>query len=433
MDHVISLDELRRFNGFYRKPECRQAVFRLFKGVCQFCDRVIEGGVFHVAHVIARSRPALMERYFPGLDVDNLLNLKLSCPSCNLAAGDVILDAPHLLMHTFVLSARAIALRWAAIETRAARPEDVLLDLRGDDRRLCVDVLHLDPTALQQISCVWNGAWVLAEQPLREHISSALAAACGSSPGAALVSATMDDAVNAFDHHLWLSGSSMVGRARYRLAWWLAAWEQRSREVCAQGVVRTGERDGHGAAPDGIYLDAREIAARDGVWVALRDDTQRWFFRVLRTLKQIRLLVDAHTGAARHVVLDEDRWDALCACQGQLADIEAGLGIVAARRLKPPTAISFGVCDGVFSIGASNADVPPAVARACYAYRDRAYYMGAVVRRAALKAWLGRAFTLVMAGQQAAAGGPLVRVGDARAARWLPRLRRPDAPPTAPA
>lgn len=90
-------------------------MYRLYKGVCQGCGKDPLGSVFHLGHIIPQSHAEEFENWFPGLNVDNLLNLHLLCATCNAKQTNVYIHSPFRLNQLFAQSAAAISRRLSKV------------------------------------------------------------------------------------------------------------------------------------------------------------------------------------------------------------------------------------------------------------------------------------------------------------------------------
>ena len=116
MSFIFKPSDFSKFANFYRRPECREVVYRLYRKVCQGCRDDLTGRNDYVSgHIIARRHAKQFEDLFPGLDVDNLLNLHLLCQSCNTRQSAYHFESPFFLNQVFKESARAIDLRYSSI------------------------------------------------------------------------------------------------------------------------------------------------------------------------------------------------------------------------------------------------------------------------------------------------------------------------------
>ncbi|NDI85478.1 HNH endonuclease [Undibacterium crateris] len=426
MNRVFQIDAFGRFNSFYGKPECRFVVLNLYKGICQSCDAKIVGDAYHVAHIISRTHPTLMEKYFPGLDVDNLLNLQLSCPSCNLKVSNFVLDTP-LLLHTFTCSARAISLRLSSVMARLCS-ESKPVQMSGVDPKICTDVLHISMGELYDISTDWHGAVVISNDKLKDRIRQEMTLALGYEPDDWAVYSTLTEAIGNFKDLIQVNGSRMSWIGVKKPEWWTEAYARRySRD--GSDIPNSTNKDGSiitDDLADGIYLDQDELNGRQGLWIPLRTETQRWFCDVIGTIVRTRRKLETQTDHKRYVVLDEDAWHSLCDCFEQLTYVESGLGI-SAKRLKAPEAfMHFAVTDGELYMHDEGRVIPEEVIRLCRVAGETTIWGdGIVLRWTKIKSWLEHGFALAELGAQKAVGPHLVRINDERLQwRWVPQLPR---------
>lgn len=86
---LINEDLLERFNGFYKRENCRDVLYKMYKGVCMGCGTSLKmDSNYHVGHIIPRSKPEEFSELFQKLDVDNIINLNPLCSECNLGVSD---------------------------------------------------------------------------------------------------------------------------------------------------------------------------------------------------------------------------------------------------------------------------------------------------------------------------------------------------------
>lgn len=416
MDRVFHPEEFKHLNSFYSRSECRAVVLQLYKGKCQSCEKDIVGNEYHVAHIIPRSKPELMNECFPGLNVDNLLNLQLSCPVCNWREKDFVLNAP-LLRYNFNCSARVITQRLPGI---VAQRNDVkpAVQISGVDPKICTDVLHLSLEDLVPISSDWHGAIVISESKLSKLIRLKMIEAFGFESDDIESYQTFTEAVSYFKDHCRVSNSSIVVTGINKPTWWLEALSSlRSNDEAYPAGQGTLSRPPD--MPEGIYLDREEIVARQGLWVPLRTPAQRWFYRTFATLVRTQRMLDSYTPSKRYIVLDEHDWCCLHDCYLKLGHVEAGIGIWTKRIKAPSVLANFSVSDKKLYLHEEET-LPEEVKNLCRAAADdSSCYCGSVLSKAKLRTWLSRAFALADDGVQKAMGPHLVRVGGWH---WVPQL-----------
>lgn len=113
---ILNASDFLAHNRFYRRQDCRQFVYRLYHRTCQGCRADLSQRDDYVSgHIIAQRHAELFEQLFPGLDVDNLLNLHLLCQPCNVRQSAYHFDSPFFLNQVFKESARAIQLRYTKV------------------------------------------------------------------------------------------------------------------------------------------------------------------------------------------------------------------------------------------------------------------------------------------------------------------------------
>jgi hypothetical protein len=362
----------------------------------------------------------LMEKYFPGLDVDNLLNLKLSCMRCNFRESNFVLDALPLqaaLNH----SVRVIYSRLESVLIELQAPVK-RIEINGADTKICTDVLYIDADEISSFASEWHGAVVIPKADLDARVREAIKRAFGGGEedmGMAVYHA-VEEAMGHFRDHLKIDGFSGSMRSSGNRAWLVEAYEHlrpsHSVQFSAAAIRAAG-------LIDGIYLDADELEAIGGLVIPLRTETQRWFYEIFATIVRThRKLETSNNG--RYVVLDEHEWLSVCECSEKLRVIGPGIGKVG-RRLKTLEIVAhFGLCDGELYFGDEDLQVPEDVRRMCRAVAtDSIWGDGALVRKSRLRPWLARVFSLTEQAAQRATGAHLIRIGDELSHfRWVPPL-----------
>ena len=423
MPPVFRVEDFIRHNGFYSKPHCRKVVLNLYEGKCASCPpppREIEGDSFHVAHIIPRSRPDLMEKYFPGLDVDNLLNLKLSCKRCNFRESNFVLDALPL-QAALNYSVRLIYSRLESvlIKLKSLVPR---IEINGTDTKICTDVLYIDADEISSFASKWHGAVVIPKADLDARVREALNRVFGGEVEDMdmAVYHAVEEAMAHFRDHLKIDGLSGSMRSSGNCAWLVEAYEclrpSHSVQSSAAAVRAAG-------LIDGIYLDADELDAIGGLVIPLRTETQRWFYEIFATIVRTHHKLETSNNK-RYVVLDEHEWLSVCECSEKLRVIESGIGKVS-RRLKTLEIVAhFRMCDGELHFGDEDLQVPEDVRRMCRAVAtDSIWGDGALVRKSRLRPWLVRAFSITEQAAQRVTGPHLIRIGDELTQfRWMPPL-----------
>ncbi|MDQ4627143.1 HNH endonuclease [Janthinobacterium lividum] len=414
MTRVLEIAHFLRFNNFYGKPECRTVVYNLYKGVCQSCRTDVKDGVFHVAHIIARTHPHLMEKHFPGLDVDNLLNLQLSCPSCNIRVSNFVLDTP-LLLHAFSCSARAISLRLDAVLAQLNKAAKSI-SIPPYDPRICTEVLCMGVDELTKIATHWHGALVLDSGKLNEFIHCKMTEAFGYTPSSTEVYRAVQESVAYFDDYITKEGRSMEWSGKKKPGWWTKASEQVHDQDTGAILFN--------ALSDGIYLGNNELESRNGFWILLRTEAQRWFSELFRAIAYIRRQVESQVGHPKYVALDECGSRELGGALEKLDYVATNLGNPG-RRLLAPTALAyFSTFAGKLQLHGDE-QLSDDIKRICLAAGENTIWGDSCVfRRSTLRTWLNKAFYLADLGVQNLRGQEFVRVDDASACRWMPQLPR---------
>ncbi|MGN7985492.1 HNH endonuclease [Burkholderia sp. 22313] len=424
MSRVIREEKFVQYNGFYGKPHCRSVVFHLYKGECVTCHRQIEGANFHVAHIIARSHPAVMEKYFSYLDVDNLLNLKLCCPRCNIKESNFVVDA-LMLQGAFNSSARVISSRLESVLEKF-RPVVKRIEMDGADPRICTDILCVDDKEIRALAVDWHGALVVPRAELDTRVAEAMKSKLGNDGAEWDAYHAVEEAIGLLRNHMEIRGGSSYSiDSDGSLPWLNEAKGKLFREGEFRLIRETVQAAG---LIDGVYLDPDELSERRGLLFPLRTEVQRWFRDIFATIirAQHKLERGAHK---KYHVLDEHEWRDICECFEKLSVIESGIGKVG-RRLKIPVIVAhFGMQQNMLCFGDGDISIPDDVRRMCRAVAtDSAWGDGVLMLKSKLRPWLTRAFSIADLAVDQAIGSRLVLVGDERSfcRRWMPRLPKLD-------
>lgn len=406
------------YNGFYGKPRCRQVVLHLYDGKCASCGHAIDGENFHVAHIISRSHPDMMERYFSVLDVDNLLNLKLSCPPCNHRESNFVLEGLPLL-GAFNCSARVISSR---LESVLEKLQAVVkrIEMSGADSKICTDVLHIDVDEVSSFASDWHGAVVIAKANLDARVRDALLHTFGDEAAYMDVCCTVKEAIGYFHDYLEIDGNSYSIRSMSERPWLVEAREHlRNENPGAKSFVCTKKAVG---LIDGVYLDPGELNTR-GLLIPLRTETQRWFREIFATIVRTQRKLET-SSSRQYCALGQREWCSLCDCFEKLSLIESGFGKVD-RRLKVLDIVAhFRLCDDELHFGDEDLRIPEEVRRMCRPLAtDSIWGDGALMLKSKLKPRLARAFSLTEQAAQQVTGPHLIRIGDERTSyQWVPPL-----------
>ncbi len=406
------------FNGFYGKSHCRQVVLHLYDGKCATCDRAIDGESFHVAHIIPRSHPDMMRRYFSVLDVDNLLNLKLSCPRCNHGESNFVLDGLPLL-GAFNHSAKVISSR---LESVLAKLQATVkrIEMSGADSKICTDILYIDVNEVSSFASDWHGAVVVARPGLGARVREALLRTLGEEAADMAVYWAVEEAIGNFQDYLEIDGNNYSIRSTGKRTWLVEATAHlRSESHDVRPLAHTRKAIG---LIDGVYLDPEELNTR-GLLIPLRTQTQYWFRKIFATIVWTQRKLDT-SSRRQYCALGEREWRSLCDCFEKLSLIESGIGKVG-RRLKVPDIVAhFRLCDDELHFGAEDLKIPEEVRGMCRAHAtDSIWGDGALIRKSKLKPWLARAFFLAEQAAQQVTGPHLIRIGDERTPyQWVPPL-----------
>lgn len=419
MRRVFQAKDFIRYNGFYGKPYCRQVVRDLYMGVCASCNRSIEGERFHVAHIIPRSQPDLMEEYFPSLNIDNLLNLKLSCPGCNQKEGNFVVN--ELPLHNaFTVSARTIFSRFDRVMSKLQRTVK-RVEIHGADPRICTDVLYISIDEIRSFATDWLGAVRIRKADLDSRIREAMICALGEEAGYVAVYETVNEAISYFrDHFVIDDGGYSIKSVSNRP--WLAEvkrqlhGESHCAPPCPDAVQKAG-------LIHGVYLDRGELDEHDGLWIPLRTESQRWLREVMATILLVQRKLDANDNK-RYLVLAERVWSSLQHCFENLSLIESGIGKVGRRLNAPAVVTSFVLYDDELLFGDEDLEISEEVKRICRGNSANSTWgEGVLVHKSKLKSWLARAFSLTERAAQQISGPRLIRIGDEKTQyRWVPPL-----------
>ena len=138
----LSVERLRSYNGYYKRPDIRRLIYTLYKGVCQASGRKINLTDAEVGHIVPRSKGTRFETLFPGLDVDNLVNLHLLEKGMNRRVSNFTVDSPLFIYNAISYNARLIQQRLPKVQQERHRfnPQKMLHALL---RPLVIDLTSL--------------------------------------------------------------------------------------------------------------------------------------------------------------------------------------------------------------------------------------------------------------------------------------------------
>ncbi|WP_131723330.1 MULTISPECIES: HNH endonuclease signature motif containing protein [Burkholderia] len=421
MSHVFNVEDFIHLNSFYSNPQCRRVVRDLYKSKCKSCDEEIVGDDYHVAHIISRSHPELMEKYLPGLDVDNLLNLKLSCPTCNLKESNFVLDTP-ILTHNFNVSAKAISLRLKSILEKLNSNEKQIA-ISSVDSKICTTILHIEIDEIRRNSSDWHGALAIPQRYLDDRTRTAMAQAFGADAHGFSLYETLAEALHYLNDSVQVNGTTYSCRGKRKPAWWVKAhshlWsETRGRQSIEDAIRSAG-------LTDIVLLDPDELSERQGLWIPLRNESQRWFYDVIGTIIRTNRKIDRQR-SKRYVVLAENEWYWLNDCFDRLTYVEAGIGVSTPRLKAPEAFVHFTSDKGKLHIHDEGQNVPDEIKEICRSASEASVWCdGTVMRTGKLKSWLARAFDLAELGACKVTGPDLIRIGDIQTQwKWVPPLPR---------
>lgn len=104
----IKYQDLIRLNGFYNRPDAREIIYKLHKGICSYEQDVLPLESVDIGHIVPRSKPELFSKYFAGLDVDNLINLRLLSKKQNIKNSNYFAPSPLLIFDSVAYNLRLI-------------------------------------------------------------------------------------------------------------------------------------------------------------------------------------------------------------------------------------------------------------------------------------------------------------------------------------
>ncbi|PLZ02814.1 hypothetical protein CY652_07760 [Burkholderia sp. WAC0059] len=360
-----------------------------------------------------------MEKYYPGLDVDNLVNLKLSCTHCNHKERNFLIDSSIALMHSINSSAGVISLRLhSVLEKLNGSRQAIQMSLI--DPRICTNVLHVSHDELKDISSDWRGAMAISRKKLEDRVRQAMKQAFEEG-GAPSIYTTLGEAIDYFRDSIQINGSTVISSGKRQPAWWV---EANSYFFSDRGPREPlSEADSAMKAADGIYLDSAEVAELRGMVIPLRTESQRWFRDVFVTIVSLQRKIDSQY-KPRHVVLGEHEYRALLDCFQKLTIVASGINGSGRRLKRPETLANFATYQGVLEIYPDSAAIPESVKQLCRAEGETSIWGdGAILSKSQLKSWLANAFHLANMGVQAVTGSDLVRIEDASFGySWVPPL-----------
>jgi hypothetical protein len=102
-----TIGSYERYNGFYRRANMRKVIYELYDGKCAATGQPINLDEADIGHIVPRSRGDIFEHLYPGLDVDNAINLHLLASWVNKRNNDAFMPAP-LVIHNSVSFAASL-------------------------------------------------------------------------------------------------------------------------------------------------------------------------------------------------------------------------------------------------------------------------------------------------------------------------------------
>ncbi|MET3552626.1 HNH endonuclease signature motif containing protein [Burkholderia sp. 567] len=424
MSRVFREEDFVQYNGFYGKPICRSVVFHLYEGECATCRCRIEGDNFHVAHIISRTHPKLMGEYFSDLDVDNLINLKLSCPRCNIKESNFVINS-IMMQGVFNFSARIISSRLDAVlvKLNAVRNR---IEMINSDPRICTDLLHIEVDEILALAVGWRGAWIVSRAALEARAAEAVKNTLGNDGNSADAYHAVEDGIVCLRNRMEIKASSGYSFHSDGSLPWLTEAMMSLRLEGKVGDI--SERIRAAGLVDGVYLDPVELIGRGGLVFPIRTAVQRWFRDMFATIIYASRMLERSEVRRYHAIGERD-WHNICSFFDKLGLIESGIGKTG-RRLRLPDIVShFEIQKGRLYFSDDDISVPDDVRRMCHAIAtDSIWGNGALILKSKFRPWLTRAFSIVDLAVREAVGSQLVLVDDKGSGwrRWMPRLPKLD-------
>ena len=390
MTGIFNPDDFALYNGFYRKPQCRRIVFGLYKGKCTGCRERIDANNFHVAHIIPRSRPDLMGALYPGLDVDNLLNLWLSCPQCNLRESNYVITGPGLT-RSFNIAAGTIARRLPALlAPPAPRPTSPVIT--KTDALICTSVLQLKPDDVRCMATAWRGALIVPLASLQARVRHAIIETMGEDGAEELSNDAIDEGLGYCRNRLVLREGSYLLTSTGECQWLQDAETILQRTIDAldvtKGVRYTIDLLG------GVYVDAEELTQCGGLRFPLRSKSQRWFHDIFATLFAAQRKLAAQPRGDYWALSDED-WDDLHRCYDKLREMEVRVRKMGRRFAPPYVCGRFDLSGTQLMLDDNAPNLSAEVRQRCRVIAAQSPYgYGALACKAHIKPWLVRAVAL---------------------------------------
>lgn len=147
----------KQYNGFYQRSDVRQIIYDLYKGKCAYTGEAIPLAEADVGHIVPQSKPELFSSLYPGLNVDNVLNLHLIRRSVNIRNSNSVVGSPLAIHNAISFSAKLVDQRLSKVLSDDPQEIKEYGWLRDECARSVTDP-----------KCIWSGA--LRQLALRDAL-----------------------------------------------------------------------------------------------------------------------------------------------------------------------------------------------------------------------------------------------------------------------
>lgn len=119
---ATAMQKYRVYNGFYQRQDVRKVVAELYRNKCAITGDDIGFEDGEVGHIVPRARPKIFSDLYPGLDIDNVVNLHWIKKSLNRRNSAAVNPSPLAVASQIAYACEIIDGRLNAIEKRLMSP-----------------------------------------------------------------------------------------------------------------------------------------------------------------------------------------------------------------------------------------------------------------------------------------------------------------------